>query len=198
MIINYFLLIPILVSFFVTLFLIPFWIRKAKEIGLLWEDMNKYRSEKVSGSGGVIVIFGFLIGVLFYIAYRVFFLESHNGSLVEIFALLTVIGLLASIGFIDDLFGWRKGGLSIRSRLILVAMASIPLIVINAGKSSVLFPIFGKIELGMIYPLIFIPIGIIGATTTFNFLAGFNGLEAGNGIIILFSLAIVSFFTGNS
>src|SRR3989344_8463197 len=144
--INYFLLIPILVSFFVTLFLLPFWIRKTHEIGLLWEDMNKFKSEKVSGSGGIVVILGFIIGVLFYVAYRVFFLSSHNGSLVEIFALLTVIGLLASIGFIDDLFGWRKGGLSIRSRLILVAMASIPLIAINAGKNSISLPLFIAIK----------------------------------------------------
>ena len=197
--INLLLLIPILVSFFVTLFLIPFWIRKAHEIGLLWEDMNKFKVEKISGSGGIIVISGFVIGVLFYVAYRVFFLSSHNnGFLVEIFALLTVIGLLASIGFIDDLFGWRKGGLSIRSRLILVTMASIPLIAINAGKNSISLPFFGIVNLGLIYPLVFIPIGVMGATTTYNFLAGFNGLEAGNGVLILFSLAIVALFTGNS
>ena len=192
--INLLLLIPILL----TLFLMPFWIRKAKEIGLVWDDMNKFKSEKVSGSGGVIVVLSFIMGVLFYVAYRVFFLSSHNGSLVEIFALLTVMGLLASVGFIDDLFGWRKGGLSIRSRLILVAMASIPLIAINAGKNSVSLPFFGIVDLGLIYPLVFIPIGVMGATTTYNFLAGFNGLEAGNGIIVLFSLSVVAFFTGNS
>ena len=227
--INLLLLIPVLASFFITLFLLPFWIRKAHEIGLLWEDMNKfivrdtknssrnvrlsldsqgakrgnssvldYKSGKVSGSGGAIVVLGFVIGVLFYVAYRVFFLSSHNGSLVDIFALLTVIGLLASIGFIDDLFGWKKGGLSIRTRLILVAMASIPLIAINAGKNSISLPFFGVVNLGLIYPLVFIPIGVMGATTTYNFLAGFNGLEAGNGVLILFSLAVISLFTGNS
>ena len=35
------LLIPIFLSFFITLFSIPAWIKKAKEIGLTWEDMNK-------------------------------------------------------------------------------------------------------------------------------------------------------------
>src|SRR3989344_8736200 len=147
--INLLLLIPILVSFIVTWFSLPFWIRKAKEVGLVWEDMNKLTSNKVSGSGGIIVILGFIMGVLLYVAYRVFFLTSHNGSLVEIFSLLTVILLLASIGFVDDLFGWRKGGLSKRSRIILVAMASIPLIAINAGKSSISIPLLGDFNAGL-------------------------------------------------
>ncbi|MEJ2267908.1 MAG: glycosyl transferase family 4, partial [Nanoarchaeota archaeon] len=57
--------------------------------------------------------------------------------------------------------------------------------------------VFG-FELGLLYPLLFIPIGIVGATTTFNFLAGYNGLEAGQGILILSALSIATFLTGNS
>ncbi len=192
------LLIPILASFFVSLFLVPFWIRKAKQINLLWEDMNKFTSPKVAGSGGIIAIFGFIIGVLLYIAYNVFILKSYNSRLIETFALLTATLILSGVALIDDLLGWRHGGLSRRSRLILVFLAAIPLITINAGKSTMFFPFLGKIDVGIIYPLVFIPIGIIGATTTFNFLAGFNGLEAGQGIIILIALALVAYFTGNS
>ncbi|HIF03136.1 MAG TPA: glycosyl transferase family 4, partial [Nitrospinaceae bacterium] len=33
-----------------------------------------------------------------------------------------------------------------------------------------------------------IPLGIVGAATTFNFLAGFNGLETGQGILIFSGL----------
>jgi UDP-N-acetylglucosamine--dolichyl-phosphate N-acetylglucosaminephosphotransferase len=187
-----------LVSFFVALLLTPFWIRKAKQIGLQWRDMNKIKSDLVSGSGGTIVVLGFVIGVMFYIAYRTFYLHSMNGSLVDILSLFSVVMLLSALGFIDDLFGWRKGGLSRRSRIILVLLASVPLIAINAGKSHITIPFYGTLDLGFIYPFIFVPIGIIGATTTFNFLAGFNGLEAGQGILLLSSLAIVAFFTGNS
>ena len=45
-------LIPaIFVSFFATLFVLPFWIKKAKKIGLIWEDMNKIgHPKKVAGS----------------------------------------------------------------------------------------------------------------------------------------------------
>jgi UDP-N-acetylglucosamine--dolichyl-phosphate N-acetylglucosaminephosphotransferase len=195
--VNYILVIPILVSFFVTLFILPFWIRKAKQIGLVWDDMNKLSGKKVAGSGGIVAIIGFIMGVLSYIAFIVFFLDEHNSRLVGTLALLSVILLAAGLGFIDDLFGWHKGGLSWRSRLILLAFAAIPLIAINAGRSDIVLPFFGSIDLGIVYPLIFIPVGVVGATFTFNILAGYNGLEAGQGIILLSAMAAVSYFTGS-
>ncbi|MBI3334439.1 glycosyl transferase family 4 [Candidatus Pacearchaeota archaeon] len=194
---NPLLLIPLVVSFFTVLLLIPSWIRKAQQIGLLWDDMNKLKAPKVAGSGGLIVIMAFIISILFYIAYRVFFLQT-SAFLIEILALLAVVLVLAGIGLVDDLFGWRKGGLSMRSRLILVAFASVPLMAINAGKSIISLPLIGQVDVGIFYPLIFIPIGILGASTTFNFLAGFNGLEAGQGVLILAGAAAVAWMTGNT
>ncbi len=195
---SYFLLIPIFVSFFVTLFLVPYWMRKARQIGLVWDDMNKFDFRKLPGSGGIAVMLGFVAGVFVYVAFRVLYLGEPNGLLVQVFALLTTVLLLGGFGFIDDLLGWRKGGLSKRSRLILVLVSSIPLVVINAGKQIVNLPFFGVTDLGLFYTLFAIPIGIVGATTTYNFLAGFNGLEAGQGIIFLSALAVVSYFTGSS
>jgi UDP-N-acetylglucosamine--dolichyl-phosphate N-acetylglucosaminephosphotransferase len=194
---NALLFIPPLISFFVALFLLPCWIRKMREIGLEWDDMNKHKSKKVAGSGGIMIVLGFVIGAMTYIAYLVLYLKSGDGFLIEIFSSFTVILILAMIGFMDDLFGWRKGGLSIRSRLILVLLAAVPLIVINAGKSQFSLPWIGSIEAGLFYPILLIPIGVVGATTTYNFLAGFNGLEAGQGVILLSALAIVSYMTGS-
>jgi UDP-N-acetylglucosamine--dolichyl-phosphate N-acetylglucosaminephosphotransferase len=198
MINDFEILAPILISFFITLFVLPIWIRKARGIDLIWEDMNKIEKNKVAGSGGIIVILGFVISVLLYIAYRVFYLNQENSFLVEIFALIVVILILAGIGLIDDLLGWKQGGLRKRTRLILILTSAIPLMVINAGRSEVSLPFFGFLNLGILYPLVLIPIGIAGAATTYNFLAGYNGLEAGQGIIILSALAIVSYLTGNS
>lgn len=194
----YIILIPILISFLVALTVMKYWIKKARQINLLWEDMNKFRAEKVAGSGGVIVILAFVIGVLFYIAYIVFYLKSTDGVLIQIFALLTVILIVSVMGLIDDLLGWQHGGLSAKSRIILFLFSAIPLIAINAGKSKIAFPLLGNVELGLIYPLFILPIGIVGAATTFNILAGFNGLEAGQGIILLFATGITAYLTGNS
>jgi UDP-N-acetylglucosamine--dolichyl-phosphate N-acetylglucosaminephosphotransferase len=75
----------------------------------------------------------------------------------------------------------------------LVFLASIPLVVINAGESSMAIPFFGSVNFGLIYPILFIPLGIAATSTVYNFLAGFNGLEAGQGILILSFLSFVAY-----
>lgn len=191
------LLFPLFVAFYVTYLVLPGWIRKARKINLVWDDMNKYKKIKVAGSGGLIVILGFLLSILFYIALKTFYFQN-NENMVNIFALTTSILILAGMGVIDDLIGWRRGGLSKKFRILLCLFAAIPLMVINAGYSSVVLPSIGEIELGLFYALLIIPVGIIGASATFNFLAGFNGLEAGQGILLLGSLSLVAYFTDNS
>jgi UDP-N-acetylglucosamine--dolichyl-phosphate N-acetylglucosaminephosphotransferase len=140
----------------------------------------------------------FVLSVLSYIALRTFILGDKNSITIEIFALLSVILILAIIGLTDDLLGWKHGGLSWKFRIFLALAASIPLIVINAGSNTINFPFFGSMSIGIIYPLVFVPLGIAGATTTYNFLAGFNGLETGQGIIILSFLSFIAYITGSS
>ncbi len=161
--------------------------------------MNKHNHPKnVAASGGVVVVLAFIVGVLAYIAIRTFvFTVSVTGVNVYIFALLNVILLLAVVGLTDDLLGWRHGGLSVRFRLFLAFLASIPLVVINAGNHTIAVPFFGTIELGLLYSFVVIPIGIAGATTTYNFLAGLNGLEPGQGIILISFFSLVAYLTGN-
>ena len=194
---NIMLLIPILAGFLLTVELMPFWIRKAWKIGLVWEDMNKFNKPKVAGSGGLVVVMGFILSILVYIAIKTFYFQSME-NVVEIFALTTAILLISGTGLVDDLLGWHHGGLSKKFRIVICIFASIPLIVVNAGVSEISLPILGNVDLGLLYPLFLIPLGITGAATTFNFLAGFNGLEAGQGIIMLSGLGIVTYFTGNS
>ncbi|MEK6825868.1 MAG: glycosyl transferase family 4 [Nanoarchaeota archaeon] len=194
--VDFILILPLLVSFLVTFFSLGIWILKARSIGLEWEDMNKLHRRKVAGSGGIMVLLGFLLGALLYVAYKTFFLQADNLS--EILALLLVVVFASGIGFIDDLLGWRSGGLSRKSRLTILLFVSVPLIAINAGRSDISIPLFGNTNLGLLYALVAIPIGIMGATSTYNFLAGYNGLEAGQGILILSSLGIVAFFTNHT
>ncbi|MEM4325827.1 MAG: glycosyl transferase family 4 [Candidatus Pacearchaeota archaeon] len=195
---NIILFLSLVISFFVSFYSIPFWIKKAKSAGLVWEDMNKYKKEKnIAGSGGVVVIIAFSAGIFSYIAIRTFLFNIEDGTNLKIFALLSVIFLFTLIGIVDDLFGWKMRGLSAKTRIFLGIFASTPLIVINAGVSTMNFPFLGPIELGLIYPLLFIPIGIVGAAASYNMLAGYNGLEAGQGIIILGFLSYVAYKTGN-
>lgn len=185
------LLIPIFLGFLITFISLPIWIKRAKRVGLAGKDMNKKSKEELAEAGGICAIMGFIFGVLIYIAIKTFYFNS-NENVIEILALISTILIVSFIGFSDDILGW-KIGLTKMVRIILLIFASFPLIVINAGKSEMM-----GISLGLFYPLLLIPLGIIGAASTFNFLAGYNGLETSQGIIILSALSIITFFTGNS
>jgi len=156
--------------------------------------MNKFGKPKnVAGSGGIVVIIGFVLGVLTYIALRTFAMGQTDGINVEIFALLAVILIVGFMGTVDDFLDKYKGGLSQWIRIVLAFVASIPLVVINAGHDSISIPFIGLVNLGLIYPIILIPLGIAATTTVYNFLAGFNGLEAGLGMMILTFLSYVAY-----
>lgn len=188
----------IFISFFCTYFLLPYWIKGAHLNGLVGRDVHKNSSEKVAEGGGLIVLCGTTLGILLYIAINTFIFNSGNSAfLIKIFALLSVLFLASLIGIVDDLLGWKKG-LTKSLRILAMFFAAIPLIVINAGNSSIILPIFGQVNLGILYALLIVPIGVVGATTTYNFLAGYNGLESSQGIIILIGLAITTYLTGNS
>ena len=191
------LFIPILISLIVSIVFIPIWVKKCHKVGLLWEDMNKYSHPKnVASSGGIIVVMAFVLGVLFYIAIRKLIFNDIDGTIIQIFSLLSVILILAIVGLTDDLLGWKHGGLSAKFRIFLALLSSIPFIVINAGTHVIFIPFIGVLDIGFLYALIFIPIGIAGATTTYNMLAGFNGLESGQGIIIISFLSFIAYITG--
>ncbi len=185
------LLVTIFISFFCTFLILPRWIRRAHKEGLESKDMNKPDERKVVEGGGINVLFGFGIGVLLYIAINTFYFKRTD-FLISIFAILGTLFIAAILGLTDDFLGWKRG-LSKSVRIGMLLFAAIPLMAINAGESV----LFG-IEFGLFYPLLFIPLGIIGASTTFNFLAGYNGLEASQGILILGALSIVTFLTGNT
>ena len=159
--------------------------------------MNKFKHPKnVAASGGIVIVMAFVLGVLTYVALKTFVFGGTVRAL-EIFALLSVILILGIVGLVDDLLGWKNGGLPNRIRLILAFVASIPLIVISAGTHSMSVPFIGSVNFGILYPLVLIPFAIAGVSTTYNFLAGFNGLESGQGILILSFLSFVAYVTGS-
>lgn len=185
------LILPLLVGFFLTLFFVPIWIKRAKNAGFVGKDIHKIQKKDVAEIGGISTLIGFILGVLFYVAIKTFYFKTTE-NLIEIFALLNVILMASFIGLSDDILGW-KIGLNKKVRIFLLIFASIPLIVINAGESEMI-----GIEFGLIYPLFFIPLGVVGASATYNFLAGVNGLEASQGILILSALSLAAWLSGNS
>ncbi len=186
------LLTTVIFAMIITLISLPGWIKRAKQCGISGKDMNKPGSlEEVAEAGGICPLVGFIFGVLVYIAIKTFYIQAPEFVL-EIFALLVIFLIAGFMGFADDILGW-KIGLTKTMRLILLAFASLPLLVINASNIG-----GNPTSLGFVYPLILIILGVVGASSTFNFLAGWNGLETSQGILIISALSLVAYLTGNA
>lgn len=190
------LLLSFFISFVTTLLLLPYWIKRAKIAGLVGVDLHKLNKPKLAEMGGIIVVFGFLIGVLFYIGIRTFYFDNSD-YILKILSILTTILIITVIGLIDDILGW-KIGLRQWQKPLLCLIAALPIMVVNAGQSRLVFPLFGAIDFNLFYAILLVPVAISGASNGFNMLAGYNGLEAGLGIIILTTLAYVSWIANAS
>lgn len=184
------------ISFFVTFFTLPFWIKRAKIAKLIGYDVHKKEKPQIPELGGICVITGFLIAVLFYIATRIF-IHNTTDNLVSVFATITALLIATNIGFVDDILGW-KIGLRARYKVALTFFIALPIVVINVGHMVMAFPFLGQVDFGLLYPLLFVPLAIIGTANGFNMIAGYNGLETGQGIIILTALTIMAYVGGNS
>jgi len=173
----------------------PHWITRAQKAGLTGKDIHKNSNQLVAEMGGIVVLLGFLIGIMGYVAMRIFIFNT-NSDIVSILAILTAILIAGIIGIIDDILGW-KIGLRQWQKPLLTLLVAAPIMAINAGTRTMMLPFLGQTNLGIIYPLLIIPAIILVSTNGFNMLAGYNGLEAGMGIIILTTLAYFAAITGS-
>ena len=189
--------IPLFITvFIITWMVIPFWITRAKNAGLAGKDIHKKDLPVVAEMGGVTVLLGFIIGIMGYVALRVFIFHA-NSNITSILAILSAVLLAGIIGIIDDILGW-KIGLRQWQKPVLTLLVAAPVMAVNAGIRIMSIPLLGKMDLGILYPLLVIPAFILMGTNGFNMLAGYNGLETGQGIIILSALAYFSYATGSS
>ena len=180
------------ISFFLTFISLPSWIHRAKETGFTGKDVHK-KGVDVAELGGVTVILGVIFSLLIYVAVETFYLKGD--SLSFLLAAIASILIATMIGMTDDMLGWRIG-LNQREKVFLTLAVPIPLMVVNAGHSIMTLPIVGNVEFGLMYPMLIVPLGIIGATNGFNMLAGFNGLEAGMGVLIFSALGYLAWQAG--
>ena len=193
---EYILFISFALSFIVTFLLTPIWIRAAHRIKITGKDMNKYDKPKVAEMGGLTVNAGFFAGVLAYVGLSTFYFKQ-SAYLIYILAVMSTCLIIMVIGMLDDILGW-KIGLKQWQKPLLTSLAALPMMAVNAGHSEMIVPIFGSIDFGILYPLIIVPLAITGAANGFNMLAGYNGLEAGMGVLLLGTLGFVAWQTGSS
>ena len=173
------------------LFLIP----RLRRAGITQLDMNKSTRPIVADMGGIGTITGCIFTVLLAIAFNSFCGPDFQVNLHvrELLAALVTILIIAFLGTVDDLLNLRQ-----IAKTLLPLIAAFPLVAINAGSSTMNIPLIGQVNLGLIYPLILIPLGITGAANAVNMLAAFNGLELGMGLVATCSLGIIAYSLGQT
>ncbi|MEM7821754.1 MAG: hypothetical protein QXX38_03020 [Candidatus Aenigmatarchaeota archaeon] len=199
------LIVSALASFFTTLIFTPYIIRYFKFIGLTSVDVHKKGKPMVPISAGVPLVIGVVGGLLFYIFLSVFLLKDES-QLVKFFAAITSMMITMFSGFVDDLnskqvkfAGYLEGkrGLKKWQKPLLTLPAAIPLIAIMAGDTTMSLPLIGSVDFGVFYPLLIVPIGVVGASNMVNMLGGFNGLEAGMGLVYTSALGLYAYLHGS-
>lgn len=186
----------IFLGFFVTLWVLPYWIKRAHHAKLVSKDVHKLDGRSVADIGGLSLVGGFLVGILSYIGTKVFYFHVDIETTL-VFATIASVLIATIIGFVDDILGW-KIGLRALYKVLLTFFIALPIMVINAGEPTMYLPLFGEVNFGVLYPLLLIPLAVMGTSNGFNMIAGYNGLEAGLGMLILSTLGYLSYSLGNS
>lgn len=144
------------------------------------QDMAKPGKMFMPTAGGIAIAFGFGFSLLLSLKF------VNKMSVITLLAGLVTILLITIIGFLDDIFIVRRIW-----RIILPAIAALPLIIVNPGSPKINF-LNHEVYLGSFYTYLLIPLGVIACANLINILAGFNGLEVGSGAIACSSIFIAS------
>ena len=181
------------ISFITTFLSFPVIIPRLKKAGIVGRNMNSGLQEEIPEMGGMVMVIGFGMGIIVAIAAKTFYNIFLTVRLVSILAVLTTVFIVVFIGIIDDLVSLRQG-----IKAILPVFAALPLMAINEGEYLMKIPLYDVVNVGIYYSLVLVPLGITGAANAINMLAGFNGLEAGMGVIIIGSLAVIAYIMGET
>jgi UDP-N-acetylglucosamine--dolichyl-phosphate N-acetylglucosaminephosphotransferase len=192
-----------LLSLFFSIKLVSFFIKVISKTSFLGKDMNKINRPFVCELGGVPVFLSFILSILLvfllnYVFIIIFNLDFSLLNLIQFSLVLLTLFLIFFLGFIDDILGWKKG-ISQIQHFLMPIIFSIPMIVyaLIFDVSSIYIPLIGILNVSFIYAFIFVPVAITATSNSLNLLAGYNGFEAGMGIIIFLTISIFSLFLGN-
>ena len=179
-------------SFAFTYVSVPWFMPRLERAGIAGRDMNKHGNRMVPEMGGFAIVGGLVVGVLLAIALTTFRFTGAQMDLTLVLACLSTILIMAIVGVIDDLLRLDQ-----HVKAVLPVFAALPLVAVRAGVHTMELPLLGVVDFGPLYPLLLIPLAITGASNATNMLAGFNGLEAGLGVVMCSTIGYVAFRLGH-
>lgn len=186
------------IAYFITDELIP----KLKNLfitaGLFGIDLCKVSKGKIPEAIGVVSGCVFLVTIFLFIpiAFGNGLMDRGNfphNEFAELLAALLSICCMLLLGFADDVLNLKW-----RYKLLLPTIASLPLLVVyyvNFNSTTFIVPIplrqfFGaSINIGFLY-YIYMGMLAVFCTNAINILAGINGLEVGQSVVIALSIII--------
>jgi len=136
--------------------------------------------------GGLSVLVALSIGSAIYVVLNF----SMDGPTVLFAAVASTVALTGVVGVADDVVE-----LSQKYKPFLIVAASVPLMVVLLGRTYIFVPIIGYVDLGLLYPLVAVPLAITTSANFSNLLAGFNGLESGSAAISIGTMSLLSAIT---
>ncbi len=157
---------------------------RLKRMGISGVDVHKPDAPETAEMGGLAVLLALLPGIL-VLAVLQFGLDS------PFLLVFLTIALVGCIGIADDIFAIRQ-----RVKPAMIVVVSIPVMYLLQARSSIELPVIGAIPLGILYPLIAVPLAVATLANFTNLLAGFNGLEAGVATIGLTTISALAWANG--
>jgi UDP-N-acetylglucosamine--dolichyl-phosphate N-acetylglucosaminephosphotransferase len=177
----YKLIVIFLYSYFITLWSVPYVIRKLEKYKYTVQDKYKKGKVIIPSMGGIAI----LIGILVSLALSQILLNKENlGSLIIFYFIVIVYALY---GVVDDMFAFRKR----YDKIIALLVLTFP--IASLVHDTVLNLLFIHIEVGALYSLVIIPIYIMVVANMLNLHAGYNGLTQGLACILLITLGVKSY-----
>jgi len=188
-------LVAFVVSFIIVIAVMPRTIRTLTEKGWTAVDVHKPDRPKIPKGGGIVVLFAIVTSLLVVVGITTF----QRGSVVDPFLLAALVSILMAglIGFLDDNLDFKN-----KTKIALPLLASIPMVAMAAGTPTLSIPFIGTVNLGVLYPLVVVPLEMTFMIDATNMYAGMNGLEAGlasvNSSAVVVYVVLSPFFTGES
>ncbi len=198
----------IIAGFVTTFILTPLAAEFLRDSGIIGIDQQKRDKPSIPTSGGIAVLFGFMVALTLFLGLTTFLPNAEPIRAELLLAALSSTLVIALIGLIDDIHVDQKGKEVKRNtqlsvgfqrwwvKPLFVLPAALPLMVVQAGQTSMQLPIIGIVEWGILYPLVLIPVGVIAVSNATNMLAGQNGLETTLGIILFLGLGVFTYLHG--
>lgn len=179
----YKLILVFLYSYFATLWITKYFIRKFKGRGYVVRDMYKPHKPKIPTMGGFAILCGLMVSLVLS---QLIVKEFGTDKLLIFYFIVIVYGVF---GLLDDLIQVNR-----IIKTIAPFFMALPIAFLVSDTNISL--IFTTVEIGLFYSLLIAPIYVMVCSNLINMHAGYNGLSGGVSVILMFFIGAKALLKG--